>query len=80
MARMTIRDLSDRLKRRLRIQGAKNSPTMEEQARAILTAALSGDADSARSLCKRIRARIVPLGGVKLTPEPPDPIRPTMVE
>ncbi len=46
MASMTIRDLDDRLKRRLRIQAARNNRSMEEEARAILKAALSGDAGS----------------------------------
>ena len=75
MASMTIRDLDDRLKQRLRIQAARNNRSMEEEARAILKAALSGDAGSARSLYKSIRARIDPLGGVDLTTEPREPLR-----
>ena len=74
MASMTIRALNDQPIQRLRIQAARNSRSMGEEARAILKAALSSDAGSARSLYKRIRARIVPLGGVELTLEPRDPL------
>jgi antitoxin FitA len=75
MASMTIRDLDDRLKRRLRVQAARNNRSMEEEARAILRAALSADAGSARSLYKTIRARIEPLGGIDLTISPREPMR-----
>jgi plasmid stability protein len=75
MASMTIRDLDDRLKRRLRIQAARNNRSMEEEARAILRAALFADAGSARSLYIAIRARIEPLGGIDLTVAPREPMR-----
>jgi len=75
MASMTIRDLDDRLKQRLRIQAARNNRSMEEEARAILKAALSGDPGSAKSLYKSIRDRIEPLGGVDLTIGRREPIR-----
>jgi plasmid stability protein len=80
MASMTIRDLDDRLKQRLRIQAARNNRSMEEEARAILKAALSGDAGSSRSLYKSIRARIEPLGGFDLTIERREPIRDVELE
>jgi antitoxin FitA len=80
MASMTIRDLDDRLKQRLRIQAARNNRSMEEEARAILKSALSGDAGSSRSLYKSIRARIEPLGGVDLTNELREPIRDVELE
>jgi plasmid stability protein len=48
---------------------------MEEEARAILKAALSGDPGSAKSLYKSIRERIEPLGGVDLTIGPRERIR-----
>lgn len=75
MASMTIRDLDERLKRRLRIQAARNNRSMEEEARAILRAALTTDAGSAKSLYKSIRARIEPLGGVDLDIAPRLPMR-----
>jgi plasmid stability protein len=80
MASMTIRDLDDRLKRRLRIQAARNNRSMEEEARAILRAALSTDSSSAKSLYKSIRARIEPLGGLDLQIAPRDPIRDVEIE
>jgi antitoxin FitA len=76
MASMTIRDLDDRLKQKLRIQAAKNSRSMEEEARAILKAALSSGEGSARSLYKSIRGRIEPLGGVEFDIAAREPIRP----
>jgi plasmid stability protein len=75
MASMTIRDLDERLKRRLRVQAARNNRSMEEEARAILRAALSADAGSARSLYKTIRARFEPSGGIDLAIPPREPIR-----
>jgi len=80
MASMTIRDLDDRLKQRLRVQAARNNRSMEEEARAILRAALSADSGSARSLYKSIRARIEPLGGIDLTITPREPIRQVDIE
>jgi plasmid stability protein len=80
MASMTIRDLDDRLKRRLRIQAARNNRSMEEEARAILRAALSADVGSAKSLYKSIRARIEPLGGIDLAIAPREPIREIKIE
>lgn len=80
MASMTIRDLDERLKRRLRVQAARNNRSMEEEARAILRAALSADAGSARSLYKTIRARIQPIGGVDLDIAPREPIRQVGIE
>jgi plasmid stability protein len=80
MASMTIRDLDDRLKQRLRIQAARNDRSMEEEARAILKAALTGNAGSARSLYKSIRSRIEPLGSIDLAAEPREPIRKAEIE
>ncbi len=75
MATLTIRDLDERLKARLRIRAARNSRSMEEEVRAILKAALSADAGSSKSLAKAIRARIEPLGGIDLDIAPREPMR-----
>lgn len=81
MATMTIRNLDDDVKTRLRIRAARHGRSMEEEARSILRAALSTDASSGTgaALVKAIRARVAPFGGVELelpqrTPmrEPPD--------
>ncbi|WP_213878204.1 plasmid stabilization protein [Pseudomonas sp. dw_358] len=42
MASITIRNLDDALKARLRVEAANNNCSMEEQARVILRAALNG--------------------------------------
>ena len=65
MASMTIRNLDEKLKARLRVQAARHGRSMEDEARDILRSALS--TTSARAnLVKSIRRRIEPLGGVEL--------------
>ena len=68
MASMTIRNIDEQLKSRLRIQAAHHGRSMEDEARDILRAALSTQDDAARhSLIESIRSRISPLGGVDLS-------------
>ena len=74
MASMTIRDLDDQIKTKLRVRAAKNNRSMEEEARAILKAALA-ESTKMRSLVGSIRARIEPLGGLELEIPPRGPIR-----
>ena len=67
MASMTIRNIDEQLKARLRVQAALHGRSMEDEARDILRAALSTDlAVGNRSLAASIRSRIEPLGGVHL--------------
>ncbi|PMS23958.1 plasmid stabilization protein [Trinickia dabaoshanensis] len=67
MASMTIRNIDEQLKSRLRVQAAHHGRSMEDEARDILRAALSTQADAARqSLIDSIRSRMSPLGGVDL--------------
>ena len=75
MASMTIRNIDDQLKARLRVRAAKHGHSMEDEARDILRAALFTQASRARSLVEAIRARIEPLGGVELDTGPREPIR-----
>jgi plasmid stability protein len=75
MASMTIRDIDDRLKAKLRVRAAYHGHSMEEEAREILRAALSTPRSDGGSLMDRIRARIEPLGGIDLQIEPREPIR-----
>lgn len=77
VASITIRNLEDDLKRRLRIRAAEHGRSMEEEAREIIRNAVGEDAPP-RNLAAAIRARIAPLGGVDLDlppreamPEPP---------
>lgn len=75
MASITIRDLDDRVKARLRVRAAQHNRSMEEEARAILKTALSVETASSKSLVQAIRARIEPLGGIELTIAPREPMR-----
>ena len=65
MASMTIRDLDEKIKTKLRVRAARNNRSMEEEARAILKAALA-ESSRTRSLVSGIRARIEALGGVEI--------------
>ena len=75
MATMTIRNIDERLKTRLRIRAARHGHSMEDEVRNILHTALSAEGKRAPGLVEAIRARIEPLGGVELTLPPREPIR-----
>lgn len=62
MASMTIRNLDDGLKARLRVRAAIHGRSMEDEARDILRSALATEV-GAGSLVKSIRARIDAAGG-----------------
>ncbi|MFM0652911.1 FitA-like ribbon-helix-helix domain-containing protein [Paraburkholderia sediminicola] len=67
MASMTIRNVDDQLKARLRVQAAQHGRSMEDEAREILRAALSTESASGPgNLAESIRNRIQPLGGINL--------------
>ena len=77
MASITIRNLDDSLKKRLRVRAAEHGRSMEEEAREILRQAI-GESPKPRNLAQSIRARIAPLGGAEIDvsrrdpmPEPP---------
>jgi plasmid stability protein len=72
---MTIRDIDDSLKARLRVRAARHGRSMEDEARDILRAALSAQPPRARTLVDSIRARVEPLGGVDLEIPPREPMR-----
>lgn len=76
MGTLTIRNLDDPLKRRLRLRAAARNRSMEEEARQILRAALQEAAPPTQDLGTRIRARFAALGDVVLPVEPREPIRP----
>jgi plasmid stability protein len=65
MASITIRNLEDDLKRRLRVRAAEHGRSVEEEAREILRQAV-GEPPAPRNLAAAIRARIAALGGVDL--------------
>lgn len=75
MATMTIRNIDDQLKQRLRIRAARHGRSMEDEVRDILRSSLSTHAPRHSSLVESIRARIEPLGGIDLELPLRDPIR-----
>ena len=75
MASITIRDIDDRLKARLRLQAAQHGHSMEQEAREILRTALSTGRSRNGSLVDSMRARIEPLGGIELEIAPRESIR-----
>ncbi|RZL33907.1 MAG: plasmid stabilization protein [Rubrivivax sp.] len=75
MASLTIRDLDEALKQRLRIRAAHRNRSMEEEARQILRDALADKPAPIVDLGQRIRARFSPLGGVDLPLVPREAVR-----
>jgi antitoxin FitA len=65
MAALSIRDLDDEVRERLRVRAAQHGRSMEAEIRAILVEAVM-DSDGAESLFDALRARIGALGGVEL--------------
>lgn len=74
MASITIRNLDDDVKRRLRIRAAGHGRSMEEEAREILREVV-GEERRSQNLAAAIRARVAPLGGVDLVLPPREPMR-----
>jgi plasmid stability protein len=76
---LTIRNLDEQIKARLRVRAAQHGWSMEEEVRVILRTALAPDTISERSLYAAIRERLGEGGGVDISlpdretmPEPPD--------
>jgi plasmid stability protein len=76
MSALTIRNLDDSLKTRLRLRAAARNRSMEEEVRQILRAALAEPAPAAIDLGSRIRARFAGLGGVELALAQREAVRP----
>ena len=75
MATLTIRNLDESLKSRLRMRAAARNRSMEEEARQILRAALQEPAVRTQDLGSRIRARFAALGDVQLPIEARQAVR-----
>jgi plasmid stability protein len=73
---MTIRNIDDTIKNRLRVRAAMHGRSMEDEARDILRSALSTDLPRTRDLGQAIHRRFAKLGGVDLAAAPREPIRP----
>jgi plasmid stability protein len=65
MATLTVRDLDDALKARLRVRAAEHGRSMEAEVRAILAETLAEPVAPAR-LGTRVHARFAALGGAEL--------------
>ena len=75
MASITVRNLDDDVKRRLRIRAAENGRSMEQEARDILRSALEQEPSLGRDLADAVRSRFAPFGGVELELPPREPMR-----
>jgi len=82
MPAITIRDLDDQTKERLRVRAARHRRSMEEEARQILRAALGRPEEPTGDLAAVLRRRFRAVGGVELElperqpmREPPSPRR-----
>jgi plasmid stability protein len=75
MASLTIRNLDEPLKARLRVQAAVHGRSMEDEARDILRTALAREASKPANLAAAIRKRFAPLGGVDLPDVPRQAMR-----
>ena len=75
MASITVRNLEDGLKRRLRIRAAENGRSMEQEARDILREALQRETAPTKGLGTAINERFKRLGGVDLEIPPREPMR-----
>lgn len=76
MASITIRNLDDDVKRRLRVRAAEHGRSMEEEARDILRQVVS-QPSVPRNLGQAIHARFAALGGIDLPPTRRGPMRPS---
>ena len=77
MATLTIRQLDEKTKNKLRVRAAQHGRSMAEEAREILRSALRTSPAARENLEKAIRERFAPLGGVVLELPRRDPIRQT---
>ncbi len=75
MATITIRNLDDDVKTRLRVRAAENHRSMEEEVRIILRNAVKDGGTGPRDLAKFTRECFASLGGVELELPPRGPMR-----
>lgn len=75
MSTMTIRNLDEALKAKLRVRAAQHGKSMEEEVRDILRSALATEAPQPDNLYAAIRELVEPFGGVDLPDIPREPIR-----
>jgi len=81
MASITIRNLEENTKRKLKIRAAQNGRSMEQEAREILNGALkSAPPKRGANLAEAIHRRFARFGGVELEPFPRGAIREPGIE
>jgi len=79
MGSITIRNLDDRTKERLRLRAARRRRSMEAEARHILRTVLAQADAPAGDLASLIQRRFEDLGGVELEIPAREPMRPPPV-
>lgn len=75
MASITVRNLNDGVKRRLRRRAAGHGRSMEEEVRVILAEAVDHRAAPEKGLGTAIHELFKPFGGVELDLPPREPMR-----
>ena len=75
MASITIRNLDDQTKDRLRVRAAHHKRSREEEARVILKTALAERTSSSASLADSIAEVVRPLGGIDIELPAREPAR-----
>jgi len=75
MASITVRNLDDELKQRLRVRAATNGRSMEHEVREILRVTLQQDEGPVRNIGTAIHELFRPLGGVDLEIPAREPMR-----
>ena len=75
MASITVRNLDEDLKRRLRIRAAENGRSMEQEVREILRAELNRETMPVRNLGTAIHELFKPFAGVDPFIPPREPMR-----
>ncbi len=81
MASITIRNLEETTKRKLKVRAAMHGRSMEQEAREILNSALkNAPSKGGANLAEAIHRRFARFGGVELEPFPRGPIRELGIE
>lgn len=75
MASITIRNMEEPLKARLRVRAAHHGRSMEDEARHILRAVLTEERQPSANLADAIQRRFGPLGGIELPDLNREPLR-----
>ena len=75
MASITIRNLDNDIKTRLRVRAASNGRSMEEEVRRILAEAVERKTAPAQGLGTALHELFKPFGGVELKLPPREPLR-----